>query len=380
MARRKVVVDFGLWGALTAPSISSTWRGSGRRARSASRRSCRSPTRVPERHRRRVPRGHAHGRAGSAGSCSSTPRTTRCCSRTSRGCARRAARRDGPPRVAAAVHRGGGGAPRALPGRHAGARLQVVHTSSPVTVDLVEARERGRASAATMEVCPHHLLLDLDDYARLGPFGLLRAADPRPRARRGDVGARARRHGRLPRLRPRRLHARREGAGLRRHLRPPLGCQVIQETVPAVLSEAFHRHGMPLDAFARFSSTNARARSRPVPAQGHDPAGLRRRPRRSGTSTSSGSSTPSRSSSRRTRGRRSTAASAGARRAHDRARHDRLPDGEIAVAPGLRRVPLGARRLLARELTLFAATFREYGGPERMLWEEIPDPCAAPTT
>ena len=36
-----------------------------------------------------------------------------------------------------------------------------------------------------------------------------------------------------------------------------LGCQVIQETVPTVLSEAFHRHGMRLDAFARFSSTNA---------------------------------------------------------------------------------------------------------------------------
>ena len=34
-----------------------------------------------------------------------------------------------------------------------------------------------------------------------------------------------------------------------------LGCQVIQETVPLVLDEAFHRRGMPLDAFVRFSST-----------------------------------------------------------------------------------------------------------------------------
>jgi dihydroorotase-like cyclic amidohydrolase len=37
----------------------------------------------------------------------------------------------------------------------------------------------------------------------------------------------------------------------------PLGCQVIQETVPVVLSEALHRRGMPLEAFVRFSSTNA---------------------------------------------------------------------------------------------------------------------------
>jgi allantoinase len=36
-----------------------------------------------------------------------------------------------------------------------------------------------------------------------------------------------------------------------------LGCQVIQETVPLVLDEAVHRRGMRLDAFARFSSTNA---------------------------------------------------------------------------------------------------------------------------
>src|SRR5207247_7540972 len=37
----------------------------------------------------------------------------------------------------------------------------------------------------------------------------------------------------------------------------PLGCQVMQETVPLVLDEAFHRRGMRLDAFVRFASTNA---------------------------------------------------------------------------------------------------------------------------
>src|SRR5439155_26213796 len=32
---------------------------------------------------------------------------------------------------------------------------------------------------------------------------------------------------------------------------------VMQETVPLILDEAFHRRGMKLDAFVRFSSTNA---------------------------------------------------------------------------------------------------------------------------
>jgi dihydroorotase-like cyclic amidohydrolase len=32
---------------------------------------------------------------------------------------------------------------------------------------------------------------------------------------------------------------------------------VMQETVPLVLDEAFHRRGMRLDAFVRFASTNA---------------------------------------------------------------------------------------------------------------------------
>ena len=48
MARQKVVVDFGLWGALTAPSIPEI-PASGARERRDSRRSCRSripPTRM----------------------------------------------------------------------------------------------------------------------------------------------------------------------------------------------------------------------------------------------------------------------------------------------------------------------------------------------
>ena len=48
----------------------------------------------------------------------------------------------------------------------------------------------------------------------------------------------------------------------------PLGCQVMQETVPLVLDEAFHRRGMPLDAFVRFSSTNAARTAGMYPRKG----------------------------------------------------------------------------------------------------------------
>jgi allantoinase len=140
--------------------------------------------------------------------------------------------------------------------RHAGARLQVVHTSSPVTVDLV-AQARAAGQLATAEVCPHHLLLDLDDYARLGPWG---CCAPPIRARAlvegmwervlaGSVDCLVSDHSAYTVEEKRR--------GYEDIFETPLGCQVIQETVPAVLSEAFHCRGMPLDAFVRFSSTNA---------------------------------------------------------------------------------------------------------------------------
>jgi allantoinase len=139
---------------------------------------------------------------------------------------------------------------------HAGARLQVVHTSSPVTVDLVAAA-RAAGQRASAEVCPHHLLLDLDDYARLGPWA---CCAPPIRARElvdgmwrrvlsGAVDCLVSDHAAYTHEEKRR--------GYDDIFETPLGCQVIQETVPAVLSEAFHVHGMALDAFARFSSTNA---------------------------------------------------------------------------------------------------------------------------
>lgn len=140
--------------------------------------------------------------------------------------------------------------------RHAGARLQAVHTSSPATVDLVTAA-RAQGQRATAEVCPHHLLLDLQDYARLGPWGCC-APPLRSRAHvdgmwqrvlRGEVDCLVSDHAAY-------THAEKE-LGMTDIFDCPLGCQVIQETVPAVLSEAVHVHGMALDAFARFCSANA---------------------------------------------------------------------------------------------------------------------------
>jgi allantoinase len=138
---------------------------------------------------------------------------------------------------------------------HAGVRLQIVHGSSPVSVDLV-AEARARGQRATIEVCPHHLLLDLEDYERLGPWGCCAPAirdrtlveGMWQRVLAGTVDSLVSDHAAY-------THAEKE-TGWQDMLSCPLGCQVIQETVPLVLSEALHRRGMSLPAFASFSATN----------------------------------------------------------------------------------------------------------------------------
>jgi allantoinase len=140
--------------------------------------------------------------------------------------------------------------------RHAGARLQVVHTSSPETLDVIIAA-RAAGQTASAEVCPHHLLLDLDDFERLGPWGC--CAPP--------IRSRAHVEGLWKHVLSGELDSlisdhcaytiEEKNIGYEDILECPLGCQVIQETVPTVFSEAIHHRGMALDAFARFSSTNA---------------------------------------------------------------------------------------------------------------------------
>jgi allantoinase len=140
--------------------------------------------------------------------------------------------------------------------QHAGVRVQIVHGSSPVSVDLVtEARRRGQP--ATIEVCSHHLLLDMDDYRRLGPWGCCAPAlrERRlvegmwARVLRGEVHSLVSDHAAYTREEKER--------GRVDMLECPLGCQVIQETVPLVMSQAVHQRGMSLEAFARFSATNS---------------------------------------------------------------------------------------------------------------------------
>jgi allantoinase len=256
MAREKVVVDFGLWGALTGPSIPEI---GAQRQEGAPGFKAFMPISDPSypnvsdaeflegmRHVKEV--GGlvlVHAESDSL---------------LQDGLARMAAagRRDPlahhearPPFVEEeAVHRA------LFLAAHVGVRIQIVHVSSPTSADLVR-REKAEGRPATMEICPHHLLLDLDDLVRLGPYGVC-----------------------APALRDRALVERLWGAvldgtadclvsdhsaytleekepGWDNIFDALLGCQVIQETVPLVLDEAYHRRGMPLDAFVRFSSTNA---------------------------------------------------------------------------------------------------------------------------
>ena len=256
MAAEKVVVDFGLWGALTAPSLehmAGQWSEGAMGFKAFMPISDPSYPNVSDAELLEGMRT-----AAGLGGLVLVHAESDAMLRANIARLRAGGRRDAmahpesrPPFTEEeAVHRA------LYLAAHAGARLQIVHTSSPVSVDLV-ARARAGGQTATAEVCPHHLLLDLDDYARLGPWG---CCAPPIRARAlvdgmwervlaGDIDCLVSDHSAYT--------TEEKSRGYEDIFDTPLGCQVIQETVPAVLSEAFHRHGMQLDAFARFSSTNA---------------------------------------------------------------------------------------------------------------------------
>jgi allantoinase len=136
---------------------------------------------------------------------------------------------------------------------HAGARLQVVHSSCPGSVELVKLA-RAQGQQATIEVCSHHLLLDLDDLKRLGPFGRCAPA-LRDRALvegmwqhvlDGSIDCLVSDHCAYT--------IEEKSKGYDDIFAAPNGCQVMQEMVPVVLDEAYHRRGMALSAFARLTS------------------------------------------------------------------------------------------------------------------------------
>ena len=256
MAKQKVVIDFGLWGALTAPSIpeiAGQWREGAGGFKAFMPISDPSYPHVTD---AEFLDGMREVKAVGGLVLVHAEND----SLLQAGIARMqaAGRRDAmahhesrPPFVEEeAVHRA------LYLAAHVGVRIQIVHVSSPVSADLVR-REKAEGRPVSMEICPHHLLLDLDDLVRLGPYGVC-----------------------APALRERKLVERLWDAALdgtadclvsdhaaytpaekepgwENIFDALLGCQVIQETVPLVLDEAFHRRGMPLDRFVRFSSTNA---------------------------------------------------------------------------------------------------------------------------
>ena len=250
------MIDFGLWGALTAPSlphIEGQWREGAAGFKAFMPRSDPSYPNVSDDEMlegMRTVAGlgglvliHAENDAllhGNIGRLRAAGRTDMLAHHESR-----------PPFVEEeAVHRA------LFLAAHAGVRVQIVHTSTPVSVGLVAAA-RDAGVVASAEVCPHHLILDLADADRLGP---LACCAPPVRARAvvegmwervlaGDVDCLVSDHSAYT--------LEEKALGEADIFACPLGCQVIQETVPVVLSEAVHRRGMALDAFARFSATNA---------------------------------------------------------------------------------------------------------------------------
>jgi allantoinase len=256
MAKEKVVVDFGLWGALTAPSlpeIREQWREGAMGFKAFMPFSEPAYPHVTDAEFL----AGMHEVAAVEGLVLVHAEND---SLLQAGLARMhdAARRDPmahhesrPPFIEEeAVHRA------LFLAAQAGVRIQIVHVSSPVSAKLVrEAKDEGRP--ASMEICPHHLLLDLDDLVRLGPYGRCAPAlRDRPLVEElwsfvldGTADSLVSDHCAYT--------LEEKEPGWEDIFAAPLGCQVMQETVPLVLDEAFHRRGMRLDAFVRFASTNA---------------------------------------------------------------------------------------------------------------------------
>src|SRR3954462_803270 len=170
MARGKVIVDFGLWGALTAPSIPNI---KGQWAEGAMGFKAFMPVSDPSYPHvtdaefldgmREVEAvgGLVLVHAESDSLLQAGIARMRPAGRHER-LAHHEAR---PPFVEEeAVHRA------LYLARHAGVRIQIVHVSSPGSAELVR-RAKDAGQRASMEICPHHLLRDLDDLVRLGPYG-----------------------------------------------------------------------------------------------------------------------------------------------------------------------------------------------------------------
>src|SRR3954447_25085438 len=267
MARGKVIVDFRLWGALTAPSIPNI---KGQWAEGAMGFKAFMPVSDPS-YPHVTDAEFLDGMREVEAVGGLVLVHAESDSLLQAGIARmRAAGRRDPlaPHEARPPVGGEEAVHRPLPRpRRADVRTQIVPVRSPVSAELV--REEKRAGRpVTMEICPHHLLLDLDDLERLGPYGVCAPA-LRERALveqlwdsviDGTADCLVSDHSAST--------YEEKDAGLEDVFLSPLGCQVMQETVPLVLDEAFHRRGLTLDAFVRFASSNAARISGTYPRKG----------------------------------------------------------------------------------------------------------------
>ena len=137
----------------------------------------------------------------------------------------------------------------------AGSRLQVVHVSTPQGADHVaDAKRRGQL--VTMEVCPHHLLLDAEDGNRLGPYGYC-APPLRDRELVEGLWRRVQ-HGVADCFvsdhAPYTVEEKEAGHG--NIFDAPLGLQVLQESFPLLLDEGMRR-GVSLEGLVAMFSGNA---------------------------------------------------------------------------------------------------------------------------
>jgi allantoinase len=139
--------------------------------------------------------------------------------------------------------------------RESGARVHVVHASTPAAARLVRAARAGGV-AASLETCPHYLALDEDDLARLGPIA--KCAPPlRPRRTveelwrcvlDGAIDCIASDHSPCP--------PEDKARGDDDIWRAWGGISGIQTLVPVLLTEGVHRRGLPLPDLVRLTSGN----------------------------------------------------------------------------------------------------------------------------
>ena len=136
-----------------------------------------------------------------------------------------------------------------------GAVLHIVHASLPDVVHLV-ASAKHRGVRVTVETCPHHLLLDLDDFQRIGPDA---KCAPPLRTREtvedlwqcvlaGDVDTFGSDHSPCP---PELKQAGEDGVW-----RAWGGISGIQTMLPALMTEGVHKRGLSLAALTRMASAN----------------------------------------------------------------------------------------------------------------------------